>query len=149
MSPRNAIKMINIQKSYLVHFGPIRSIFSSSVHFGSTWSTFVLLGLIGPNWSYSFLFSPIRFTLVIFSPLWFYSVHIGPISFILSTSVDIGPIQSTMILFGLYVHFGPNLCIGFFLVLFGPPCSHSVIFCPFSPLHSICVHFGPFLCTYI
>ena len=34
MSPKNAIKMINIQKSYLVHIGSIRSILSSSVPFG-------------------------------------------------------------------------------------------------------------------
>ena len=87
----------NIQKSHLVHFVSIRSIFSSSIHF-AIWSTLVVLGPIGPNWSYSILFSPIRLTLVIFNPLSFYLVYIGPI-------------RSTMILFGPYVHFGPNLSI--------------------------------------
>ena len=34
MSPKNAIKMINIQNSYFVHTSFIRSILSSSVQFG-------------------------------------------------------------------------------------------------------------------
>ena len=34
MSPKNAIKMINIQKSYSVHIGSIRSILLSLVQFG-------------------------------------------------------------------------------------------------------------------
>ena len=34
MSPKNAIKMINIQKLYSIHIGFIRSILSSSVQFG-------------------------------------------------------------------------------------------------------------------
>ena len=119
----------NIQKSHLVHFGSIRSIFSSTIHF-AIWSTLVVLGPIGPNWSYSILFSPIRLTLVIFNPLSFYLVYIGPI-------------RSTMILFGPYVHFGPNLSIGSYSVLFGPPCSflsyfvHLVHLCP---LLSIFMH---------
>ena len=118
----------NIQKSHLVHFGSIRSIFSSSIHF-AIWSTLVVLGPIGPNWSYSILFSPIRLTVVIFNPLSFYLVYIGPI-------------RSTMILFGPYVHFGPNLSIGSYSV-------HLVPFCHILSIWSICVHFCPFLCTYI
>ena len=114
-----------------VPFGPlwfsIRSIFSSSIHF-AIWSTLVVLGPIGPNWSYSILFSPIRLTLVIFNPLSFYLVYIGPI-------------RSTMILFGPYVHFGPNLSIGSYSVLFGPPCSflsyfvHLVHLCPLLSIY--------------
>ena len=144
MNSKNAIKIIFIQKSYSVHFGPIRSILSSQVHFDSICSMLVLLGPICPNWSYSILFSPIWFTLVIFSPLWFYSVHISSIWSIMSTSVDIGPIRSTLILFGPYVHFGPNLSIGSYSVMFNSPCSHYVILCPTSfhlcPLRSIFMH---------
>ena len=143
MNPKNAIKMIFIQKSYSVHFGFIRSILSSWVHFGSICSTLVLLGLIGPNWSYSILFSRIWFTLVIFNPLWFYSVHICSIWSIMSTSVEIGHIWSTLILFGPYVHFGPNLSIGSYSVIFNSHCSHYVILCPSSPLWSIFMRLLP------
>ena len=106
----------------------------------------VLLGPIGPNWSYSILFSPIWFTLVIFSPLWFYSVHISSIWSIMSTSVDIGPIRSTLILFGPYVHFDLNLSIGSYSIIFNSPCSHYVIFVHLAtsfhlcPLRSIFMH---------
>ena len=55
MSPKNAIKKINIQKSYLVHFGFVQS-------------TLVLFGLVSP-------LDPILFTSVLFGPHWFYSVH--------------------------------------------------------------------------
>ena len=135
--------MINFQKSYSVHFGPIRSILSSSVHLGSIWSKLVL---IGPNWYYSILFSLLQFTLVIFNPLWFYSVHIGPIRSILSALVDICPIRSTMILFDPYVHLDPNLSIGSYLVHLFPFCHilsirstqfHLVHLCP---LRSIFIH---------
>ena len=34
MSPKNAIKIINIQKSYSVHIGSIQFIMSASVQFG-------------------------------------------------------------------------------------------------------------------
>ena len=34
MTPKSAIKMINIQKSYLVHIGLNQSILPSLVHFG-------------------------------------------------------------------------------------------------------------------
>ena len=149
--------MIFIQKSYLIHFGPIRSILSSQVHFGSICSTLVLLGIISPNWSYSILFSPIWFTLIIFSPLWFYSVHISSLQSTLVLFGPLCPLQLKLVLFGLhflfgpYVHFGPNLSIGSYSAIFNSPCSHYVILCPFGTLHSIwfiCVHFGIFLCTY-
>ena len=92
MSPKNAIKMINIQKYYLVHISPIWSMLVHSTHFGS-----------------------IRFTLVLFSPYcrvwsnfstWSYLVDIGPIpSYLfllrshcstLSYSVHLGLIRSSL-----------------------------------------------------
>ena len=102
MSPKNAIKMINIQKYYLVHIGPIRSTLVHFSHFGSIRSTlsYLVLVLFGPHWSilptlvlfgphcpiwswsYSVLFVPTRFTLVhsvLFSPLWSYLVLLVPI----------------------------------------------------------------------
>ena len=104
MSFKNEIKMINIQKLYLVHIGPI---LSTSFIFGP----FCLLWLysvdIGPIWSTLVLFNPIRFYLFLSSLLQSYSVHLGSI-------------QSTLF--------------------------------PFGPLHSIwsiCVHYDPFLCTYV
>ena len=65
MSHKNAIKMINIQKSYLVHLGPIQSTLFHNVHFGSIQSTLVL-------------FSPL-------CPLRLYLVDMGPIRSIMST----------------------------------------------------------------
>ena len=84
------------------------------------------------------IFGPIRSNLIpfgvhllLFSQHRSYSVHYDPIRSYLSYSVHISP-----------------LCpIQFTLVLFGPPCSHLVIFCGFGPLcsiWSICVHFSPF-----
>ena len=93
-----------------------------------------------------------------------YSVHIGSIRSTLVHSAHFGSIWSTLVLFGPY---WSNLCTWFHLVdigpiqsylfllsphwsnlsysiHFGPPYSHSVLFCPLSPLWSICVHFDPF-----
>ena len=89
-----------------------------------------------------------------FYPLWCYLVHIGPI-------------QLTLVLFGLicsnlvhYVYFGPNLSIRSYSVHIGPLCLirstlvllgpvsstlYSVQFVPFGPIQSICVHFGSFV----
>ena len=89
-----------------------------------------------------------------FSPLWCYLVHIGPI-------------QLTLVLFGLicsnlvhYVYLGPNLSIRSYLVHIGPLCLiwstsvllgpvlstlYSVQFVPFGPIQSICVHFDSFV----
>ena len=53
MSPKNEIKMINIQKSYLVHIGSIWSILLSSVQFGLIQSYLV-------HSSTKVLFGPIR-----------------------------------------------------------------------------------------
>ena len=172
MSPTNAIKMINIQKSYSVYFGCNQSILSSSVHFG-----FICLWLsywvhIGPI----LYFSPIQSTLVIFSPfspLRSYSIHsilFGPFYPLWSYIVNIGPIQSTMVMFGSlcpirfhlflfspYVHFGPNLSIRSYSVHFGSNWSTLFPFGPIMsirstsfhlvhlcPLQSILVHFGSF-----
>ena len=168
MSPTNTIKMINIQKSYSIHFDSNQSILSSSVHFGfiCQWlylSMVVLLGPLGPHCSYSILQS--------------YSVHIGHFQFIQSTSVHsihFGPIQSTLVqfspLWSCLVHFVlfgsicsysvhmftlvlicPFILIWSMLILVCPPCSylsiqstsfHLVHLCP---LQSILVHFGSFL----
>ena len=108
MSHKNALKMINIQKSYSVHFvlfnphwfclvyvGPIGSIRSTLILFYLLMSYLVQIGyiqsiqstldLFGPYWSYSvhsIQFGPIQYTLftsVLFSRYWSYSVHYGPI----------------------------------------------------------------------
>ena len=82
MSQKNAIKMINIQKSHSVPFYPFCPLRSTLVLFGLRWSYWVP--------SYFIHFSPIWSTLIIFSPfspLWFYSVKIDHIWSILSTSV--------------------------------------------------------------
>ena len=94
MTPKSAIKMINIQKSYLVHIGLNQSILPSLVHFSPIGS--------------------IRSTLVIFNPY----VHFGPNLSIRSRSVYFDPIQFTLFPFGLLrsiwsicVHFGPFVSI--------------------------------------
>ena len=101
--------MINIQKYYSVHISLIRSTFVHFSHFGSIQSTLVLFG---PQQSYSTHISPIQSNLF----TWSYLVHIGPIRSNCSYSVYIGP-----------------LCpIQFTLVLFSPPCFHSVHFVSFG-----------------
>ena len=111
MNPKNATKMINIQKSYSVHivsiwsnqyssvqFGPIRSYLVHSVHYSS----------IRSNSIHSVLFSPCRLvqsTLALFGPHWSYSVHFGPIRSILFTLVLFGPfcrLWFYFVLFGLF-----------------------------------------------
>ena len=111
MSPKNAIKMINIQKSYSVHL----------VLFDPHWFCLVYVGLIGSIRSTLILLYPFKsysihicYIIIFnpFSPPWLYLVHIGPIQSTLLTSVlfsplysllfylvDIGPIRSTMALF--------------------------------------------------
>ena len=46
MSPKNAMKMINIQKSLLVYIGFIWSILSTLALFSPYWSYFVHIGPI-------------------------------------------------------------------------------------------------------
>ena len=158
MSPKNAIKKINIQKSYLVHFGfvqstlvlfglvsPLDLILSTSVLFGPHWFYSVHFVHFGPLQSYSdhsvhySHIRPVLYTLFLFGPLLSYSIHY----------VHFGPIWSSLVLFGPicsysvhYIHFVPNLSIR----LFGQLQSYSI---PFVPIPSICVHFSSFLCTYL
>ena len=110
MNPENAIKIINIQKSYPVLFsplwfysvqiGPIWSILSSSVLFSRHWSSLVHYGPIRSNMSTLFLICP----LALFSPHWstlsylvhfglirsyfVHSVHFVPFSLFGSTSIN-------------------------------------------------------------
>ena len=111
MSPKNAIKMINIQKSYSVHFVLFNPHSFCLVYVGPTGSISSTLIQLYPIMSYLIhicyiiIFNP-------FSPPWLYLVHIGPIQSTLLTSVlfsplhsllfylvDSGPIWSTMALF--------------------------------------------------
>ena len=98
--------------------------------------------LFGPRHSYLVHIAP-------FCPLWFYQVYIGPIRSNLSTwsnLVDIGPICSYS------VHIGLLCSIQFTLVLFDPPCSHSVIFFFIRSTLFHLVHLyslRPFLYTFI
>ena len=62
MSPKNVIKMINIQKYYSVHVGSIWSIMSSLVQFGPIQS-------IMPTRVEFSLFSLIQSTLTLFGPI--------------------------------------------------------------------------------
>ena len=158
MSPKN-------DKYPKVLFGLLQSVLFKS----SIWSTLVLFGLHWFYWVYSFklvLFYLLRSYFVCIGhiqsiPFWFYLVHICPNS---DYSVNLGPIQSTLVLFrplwsysvhfghiqfylflfGPCVHFGPNVSIRSYLVHFSPPCSHLVLFYPFNlfgPLVSTSVHF--------
>ena len=126
MSPKNAIKIINIQKSYLVHF----------FLFGPLW--FYLVNL-GPIWS-------IPSTLVLFFALQFYSDHIGPIQSICPLryySVDIGPIQSTLVLFG------PTWSYSFLFVPIQSIMSTLVLICQFVLIRSNQVLLNPFRSTLV
>ena len=149
MSPKNVIKMINIQNFfysvhfvifgplwfYLAYFGPIRSIRSILVIFCSFY----------PLWFTSILFGP-------FSPLWFYSEH----WFYLGHSVYFGPIRQTLVLFGPFWFYSVRF------VSIRSITSTLDLICPFifiwsNPVHispywytlSYLDYFGPFLCTYI
>ena len=118
MSPKNAIKIINIQKIYLVHIGSIQSIMYASVQFGPIRS-------MRPLSVHSVLFSP-------FCPIKFYSVHsvfFNPLQSYSAHSIHIGLILSISVLFGLnwsysvhYVQFCPIRSVLSTLVLFGSFC---------------------------
>ena len=123
MSSKNAIKIINIQKSYLVHIGSIWFIMSSSVQFFSIQSI----------WSYLVHYvhqSSIIYS-VLFSPRWPYLVHIGPSWF---TEVIFGPF---CLLWSYLVHY---VYFGFNFVLFGPYWFYLVHFVHFDPLQSYSGH---------
>ena len=92
MSPKNGVKMINIQKFY-----------STSVLFGlfcPLRSILVLFGLRFSYWVQPVQIDPILFTLVLFGPCCSYSVHFGFIRSTLVLFVPLCPLWSTMILFG-------------------------------------------------
>ena len=136
MSIKNAIKMINIQKSYSVHivlFSPIWSILSSLFHIGSLRSTLVLFGL---HWSYSnHQFSP-------FKPLWSTSDLFGPYGLLWSYSahsIDFGSIRSTLVLFS------PSCPFWSYLVHFSPTWSYSILFVPIQAIMSTLVLICPFI----
>ena len=127
MSPKNAIKIINIQNSYSIHIGFI----------WSTLSTKIILNQ----------FSFIQSTLVLFCPLQSYSVHIDPIRFILSILVHLSPIQSFLSTSAFSFHFGPYLFIHSYSVYFSPirrPIwSPSVLFDQLCSIGSNSVRFDP------
>ena len=147
MSPKNAIKIINIQKSYLVHFFLFGPLWFYLVNLAPIWSIPSTLVLFFPLQFYSDHIGPIQSTLVLFSPTWSYSFLFVPIQSIMSTlvlicqfvlirstSVLLNPFRSTLvhsILFGL---------LWSYPVHFGLPCSHSIQFC--SILSNL-VHFYP------
>ena len=132
MSPKNAIKMINIQKSYLVHIVSIWSHQSSSVQFGPVgsyiWSILSTIVVFSPI-IHSVHIGSIRSTLVLFCPLRFYSVHsvyFSSIRSILPTLFLFSPIQSTLVLFSPFC----------------PLWSTSILFRLFNLLRFYSVHFG-------
>ena len=124
---------------YLVHFGHIGPILSTSV-------------LFGPHQSYlvHFVhFSSIQLTLVLFSLTWSNLVLFGLICSYLVHYVHFGPnllIRSYSVPFGPLQFYSVHCSVQSISVLSGPPCSHLVIFYPFGPFVSTSVHF---FCTYI
>ena len=116
MSPKNAIKVINIQKSYSIQIGSIQSICPLL-------SNVVLFSSFSPLKFYSVQFDPlscIQSTLDLFGPYQSYSVHLVHFDLLqsyLSHSVHIGPIWSILFTF--------------------------VLFSPFYPLQSHSVHIAP------
>ena len=107
MSPKNAIKMINIQKYYLVHIGSIRSTLVHSAHFGSIWSTlsYSVLVLFSRHWSYSILCVPTRSTLVYFVLFNSLLSSLFPFSPILSIQSYFGPFMFTSVHLDHFISF--------------------------------------------
>ena len=159
MSPKNAIKLIYIYiyiySNFL--FGPCSHLWPTLVLFGllwSIWSILVILSPFCPLWSDSVLFG-------LFSLLWsnsVHSVHFGSIRFTLvlfgpfcplrSYLLDIGLIQSILVLFGPiwfylihYVHIGPNLSIHSYSILSSPHLSYSVHIGTLCPIWTTLVLF--------
>ena len=128
MSPKNAIKIINIQKYYSVHIDPFFPLWFYSIHLGPIRSTLVLFGPIFP-------LSPIQSILVLFGPLWSYLLLISPHWSTLSNSINFGPIQSSLFLFG------PILSIRYTLFHLCSLWSLQTTSIHFGPLRSIFVHF--------
>jgi len=155
MSPKNAIKIINIKKFYsvnsilfnllwfyLVHLGPIRSIPSTLLLFYPLQSYSLHIGpmLFCSLRSSTVNIGPIQSTSVLFSPTWSYSILFVPIRSIMSTLVQICLfvlIRSTSIPLNPFQYTLVHCPIRSILVPFSPPCSYSTLFCPFGPLHFI------------
>ena len=150
---KSLIRSIRSSSVQFVLFGPIQSIMSTKVIFGSfglILSTSVQFSpIINPLWLYSVHIGSILFTMVLFGlcyPLWSYLVHFVHFSPIWSFcplwfhSVNFGPIQSTLLLFGPVCprqsYSGPLLSNLYTSVQFGPIQSSlfsSVLFGPFGP----------------
>ena len=149
--------MINIQKFYSVHFSHIRSILSSSVHFGPNRSipfTLVLFHLLSPIGS--ILFASVQYGLIQSCLVEFDSIRsimstlvlIYPVVLIRFTLVPFGPNWSTL---SFSDYFGP---IQPTLFLFGPLWSYLVrsimstlvLIYPFIIIRSYSVYIGP-LCS--
>ena len=162
MSPKNAIKIINIQKSYSVHIGSIQSIMFSSIQFGLIQSYSVLFSPCYPLKFYLVYFGPfnlIQSTSLLFGPFGphlFYSVHsvhyspiqfklvlFGPFCLLWSYSIQIDSIQSSLSTTVQYAHFGPTVQFGpvqsilSTLLLFGPLGSYSVHLVPIRSIRSL------------
>ena len=99
MSPKNAMKRINIQNFYFVHsviFGPLWSYQVHSNHISPIKSSLVNFSIFWTIRSNLVDIGSMRSILVLLGPICFYSthyVHIGPIRYILVHSVR--PILST------------------------------------------------------
>ena len=115
--------MINIQKYYLVHIGPIRSTLVYSANYGSIRSTLVLFSPICP-------FCPILSILVLFGPLCSYLFLLGPHWFTLSYSVHFGPIRSFLFPFDPFLSIRSTLF-------------HLVHLCSLRSSQTTSIHFGP------
>ena len=131
-------------QSYSVYFGPFNPYWLYSVHFSP-------FGPFCPLWSYSIYFlcfgsigpiPSILYTLIQLSPIRAIRSNLVlfssfcPLSFYTAHSIDFGPIQSILVLFGPIYPLWSDLVL---FSPFSPPCSYSVLFCPFGPL---CVPFG-------
>ena len=125
MTPKNAIKLINIQKSHSVHIGSTRS---NLVH------TVVInpFGPIQSTLSTKVLFGPFRSTLASFGSHWSYYVHLGPF--------HIGPISSILPTFVLFSPFCPLWSYSVYSVQFGSIWSYSVYYVHFGRLQSYSGH---------
>ena len=107
MSPKNVIKMINIQ----VLFGPLQSY---SVHLGSFCPFRSYLVNISPIWPTSVLYVLTQSTSVLFDPHWstlLYSIHFGSPCSHSGHFVLFGPFVSTSVRFCILAY-KEKICLG-------------------------------------